>query len=242
MNYIYCYTNLITNRTYIGQTNNINRRKSEHLYSAYHENDSDYNLMFHKKIREYGIENFSFEILEEVEDLTSANDREIYWIKEKKSFIKENGYNMTLGGNQPERIRKIDEKQLLVIIDELKNTNKTFSEIGEKFDLTSPYISMINTGKKFFNPNIIYPIRKSRKKSKEQIDKMIDLLQNTTLTMKQIANIVGMGYSTVKKYNYGISKIDYIEDYPIRKPVSTIAGQAASTSSIDTEGETGVGA
>lgn len=34
MYYIYCYTNKYNNKTYVGQTNNIARRMSEHRHDA----------------------------------------------------------------------------------------------------------------------------------------------------------------------------------------------------------------
>ena len=45
----------------------------------------------------YGIENFSFEVIEECEK-EKLNDREIYWISFYNSNNKNNGYNLTNGG------------------------------------------------------------------------------------------------------------------------------------------------
>ena len=46
-------------------------------------------------MREYGLENFSFDVIEEcLED--ELNEREIYWIKYYDTYY--NGYNRTLGG------------------------------------------------------------------------------------------------------------------------------------------------
>ena len=101
MHYIYCYTNLINGKKHIGQTTNINRRKSEHLSSANNSNHKDYNALFHIKLRQSGIENCNFEILEEIDsnDLDYIDAREIYWIQEKNTYVKnEKGYNLTLGG------------------------------------------------------------------------------------------------------------------------------------------------
>lgn len=63
MNYIYCYTNKINGHKYVGQTNNIERRKREHLSDANNPNSKEYNYLFHKKLREYGEDNFIFSIL-----------------------------------------------------------------------------------------------------------------------------------------------------------------------------------
>ena len=84
MHYIYCYTNLINGKKYIGQTTNINRRKNEHLSSASNPNHKDYNVLFHIKLRQYGIENFNFEILEEK---YTGYKRKTLMLKMKKDII-----------------------------------------------------------------------------------------------------------------------------------------------------------
>jgi len=61
---IYKITNIINNKIYIGSTNCLLRRKKEHfrhLKSNYH-----YNRKLQNAFNKYGIENFKFEILEEV--------------------------------------------------------------------------------------------------------------------------------------------------------------------------------
>lgn len=97
--YIYCYSYRYDNgeiKYYIGQTININRRKREHLKSK----EIDH---FHCSIRKYGMDNFNFEILEELEFNTyevlksNLNEREIFYINKYDSF--KNGYNSTIGGS-----------------------------------------------------------------------------------------------------------------------------------------------
>lgn len=52
MNYIYGYRNKITNKWYVGQTSmTVEERHRLHVSSANHEKASDYNSLFHKKIR-----------------------------------------------------------------------------------------------------------------------------------------------------------------------------------------------
>ena len=68
MNYIYCYTNKINGHKYVGKTNNLERRKREHRSNANNPLSKEYNYLFHRKLREYGEENFIFSILQELED------------------------------------------------------------------------------------------------------------------------------------------------------------------------------
>ena len=87
---IYKIENLINGKIYIGQSIDIQRRFQEH------KRDTD-NCRIHQALRKYGIENFSFEIVEECE-LSQLDAKEKYWIKYFDSF--NNGYNATIGGNQ----------------------------------------------------------------------------------------------------------------------------------------------
>lgn len=59
-------------------------------------------LVIGKAFKKYGIENFSFYIIEECEN-DKMSEREIYWIKELNTCIQDDGswgYNMTHGGER----------------------------------------------------------------------------------------------------------------------------------------------
>lgn len=101
---IYACKYLITNKYYIGQTiQGLDRRKQEHIHSSFYECDLTYNLKFHKAIREFGSDQFQWEVLIEItsdsdKNLSeSLNEMEWYYIKKYDSF--NNGYNMTRGGD-----------------------------------------------------------------------------------------------------------------------------------------------
>lgn len=49
-------------------------------------------------MNKYGIENFIIEELEQVEDESKLDEREIYWIQELQTYGR-NGYNATKGGD-----------------------------------------------------------------------------------------------------------------------------------------------
>lgn len=87
---IYKITNKINNKCYIGQSINIERRWKEHL-----NDDIKLDRAIGKAFKKYGINNFTFEIIEICLE-EQLDEKEIYWINYYNSY--NNGYNMTLGG------------------------------------------------------------------------------------------------------------------------------------------------
>ena len=77
---IYKITNLINKKCYIGQSRDIQKRWNSHKTRPFNEKDEDYNKILYKAIRKYGLENFSFEVLEECK-AEQLNEKENYWIK-----------------------------------------------------------------------------------------------------------------------------------------------------------------
>ena len=93
--YIYKITNLINQKAYIGKTTNtIKERWGEHISESKSERAK--NRPIYRAINKYGIENFSIELVEEV-DIKELSDKEIYWIGYYDTY--NNGYNATLGGD-----------------------------------------------------------------------------------------------------------------------------------------------
>ena len=92
---IYKITNQINQKTYIGQSNDIERRFSQHKSPYEQKRFSEKPL--YKAFAKYGIENFTFEIIEEC-SVELLNEREKYWISTLHSLIHQNGYNIIAGG------------------------------------------------------------------------------------------------------------------------------------------------
>ena len=71
---IYKITNKINGKSYIGQSNNIIRRISEHKSESYRQHEI--NKVLQKAIKKDGIQNFDFDVIEKcyVDEL---DDREI---------------------------------------------------------------------------------------------------------------------------------------------------------------------
>ena len=92
---IYKITNLINGQCYIGQSVNIKSRWRKERSNAFLEGSTDYDASRSQAFRDFGLENFSFEVIEECPK-EKLNEREIYWIAYYDSYY--NGYNDTKGG------------------------------------------------------------------------------------------------------------------------------------------------
>lgn len=94
-NIIYCYTNKINGKKYIGQVNGrtktLRKRHKRHLLD---------NLIIDQALRKYGEENFTLEILHFGESLEELNYFEDFYILYYNSLISNgNGYNVARGGS-----------------------------------------------------------------------------------------------------------------------------------------------
>ena len=217
MYYIYCYTNNINGHKYVGQTSYPARRKSEHKYAAFTPSSEEYNLLFHKKLRQYGEENFSFGILEEIETnaLNLLDSSEIYWIEKLSSHIKTGkGYNLTLGGQSLGRHKEITEEKIRLVVKLLSENQLTQKAIAEQVGLSQGTIININRGIGFQIPGVSYPIRQNG--ISDDIKQGIAyLLTNTKKTRQQIADEMGVSLSTVKRIKSGEIKVEGYS-FPIR--------------------------
>ena len=67
------------------------------------------NKILYKAFEKYGLDNFSFEIIEE--NIENYNEREEYWINYFNT-LSPHGYNLGNGSNKTEGSLKIDERTL----------------------------------------------------------------------------------------------------------------------------------
>lgn len=99
MNTVYKILNLKNNKVYIGSSSDVEKRWKQHKQSSKNPKDPKYNYPLYNAFRKYGIENFSFEIIEN--NFSTREEMENY---EKEMIIKynsllPNGYNQTLNTN-----------------------------------------------------------------------------------------------------------------------------------------------
>ena len=98
MGYIYKITNKLNNKVYIGQTRSARPtdRYAKHKYIASHLEKEKHVSLIHRAMNKYGLDNFTFEIIEEVEN-NLLNKKEMEYIQIYNSLVP-NGYNLTKGG------------------------------------------------------------------------------------------------------------------------------------------------
>lgn len=109
---IYKIENNINHKIYIGQTVDFIRRKEEHL-NRYNNNSLKSNRSYlYRAFRKYGVENFTFSVVEEC-DVNSLNDKEKFYILKYNSCL--DGYNMTTGGQNDAPNRKLGLEDVIFI-------------------------------------------------------------------------------------------------------------------------------
>lgn len=159
---IYKIQNLVNKKIYIGQSENISQRWKAHRNRPFNENSPQYDSPIYRAIRKYGLENFSFEVVEECE-ISELNEKEIYWIEFYDSNNDKKGYNLTKGGDAVTN-GILKHEQILEIYDLLENSKLPQAEIASLYGVSQRSISGINTGQTWVEVGRIYPIRSIEKK------------------------------------------------------------------------------
>lgn len=152
-NEVYKITNKITNKIYIGITNQgSGARYRHHWYESRIGEPSP----IHRSMAKYGEDNFTLEIIDFADTYDELKEKEKYWIKQYNSTDRKIGYNLTEGGDgtfgrmhSEETKEKIRQKALGRKASE--ETRKKMSEArkGVVSDKKRAHIQdMINMGKK----------------------------------------------------------------------------------------------
>lgn len=232
MHYIYKYTNKTTGKIYIGQTNNMENRFRGHKSDAYNPKSNGYKLPFHQAIRKYGMDNFTYELLEEIADGESQDfidEREIYFINYYHSLTTENGYNLTIGGSGSPKLPLTYEEKLqrskLFTGDEIKDIQKRLLN-DEEYDaiesiyspkLKRTFLVNINTGTNFYNPLFEYPLKKNAKSrfSQKEIREIKDRIikGEKYADIQKAFNIKSAGFLSM--VNTGKYFFDKNDSYPL---------------------------
>lgn len=198
-------------------------RYSAHESQSGNPNSKDYNCLFHKKIREYGLANFEFYVLEEIdsEDGDYIDYREAFWIEQVNSWCRNGqGYNETTGGSQYRKSLTVGDDDIQKIKVLLETTEISFTEMAEQFNTYRECIARINKGIYAYEADRSYPIRITRdwKEISQEIKTRIAQEIITTKTpLKDIAKKYSISYHTINLLNQGKSNLQGGYTYPLRK-------------------------
>ena len=156
---IYKIQNQINGKIYIGQSVHIERRWQEHCRASAHS-------LIAKAIHKYGKENFTFEIIEEcaTDDLDRLEEQ---YIKQYDSLVPK-GYNIvSISETRIHVFANYDIMTFKRIISDIRDTNLSFQEIADKYDLDVSMIYYLNRGDYHAMSDLQYPLRKLKNFSKK---------------------------------------------------------------------------
>ncbi len=125
---IYLIQNNINKKCYIGKSSNIEKRWKYHKEN--YNNTKEYNKPLYRAFRYYGLNNFSFIIIENIDNYNEnsifVNDREKYWIEQYDSL--KMGYNATIGGDGGITVENPREKYGKLTTEEVIYLRKRYQE------------------------------------------------------------------------------------------------------------------
>jgi group I intron endonuclease len=95
---IYLITNKVNGKKYVGLDNSkYGYRWRDHTRHSKTDNPI---MLIDRKLKQYGIENFAYEVLYECVNIEELKEKEVYFIKHFNTFCGNGlGYNQTLGGD-----------------------------------------------------------------------------------------------------------------------------------------------
>lgn len=204
-NCIYCYTNKINGKKYVGQTADFLKRYKEHINDSYNMNKKyGYNLPFHCAIRKYGIENFEIEILKEnLKDYEEMDYWERYYIKEFDLLAKNGkGYNLSDGGYGGNKFAGKIEEEMQEIGKRISAAKKGKNRSEE----TKAKISEANKGKHKKGESKNNGSNHPKAKRVIQFDITTKTIIKVWNYAKEISDNLDIKYVTLKYYLQGRAK------------------------------------
>ena len=225
---IYKIINKIDGKVYIGGTTRLDLRKSNHF--SYLKSGKHFNHKLQDAYNKYGKDNFSFEILEYVDDKINLDTRENYWVKYFKSNKDECGYNIRIQVDTNLGIKYSDETKKKISISVLgKGTGKRYhcaetvklkSEMCKARNLNQYHTEEVlkrnaeRMRKKFCNVLISEELKKTLSiHNKGELNHMAKLNDNKVLEILKLLKIgalsakkIGLLYDVCVEVIYNIKK------------------------------------
>ena len=127
----------------------------------------------------------------------------------------------------PLRKTRYDKEKIKQILYSLKyEFDKTLKQISKEYNVGYDVVNAINQGTLHNIDSINYPIRSGKVTSPvyEHIDEIIDLLKNTDIPQKDIAQKFNVSVNAISGINKGRNYKQNNIDYPIRKNYQCING------------------
>lgn len=146
---IYKITNKINGKSYVGQSKNIEERWRHHR-------SSKLKYPLYLAFQKYGLENFTWEVLEEC-SILELNEKELYYIKKYDST--NFGYNQTLQCSSAGHPIIFTNDLLNELFNDLKSSSLNKEELALKYQCDERTIRDINNGVRWYDANNIYPLR-----------------------------------------------------------------------------------
>lgn len=138
---IYRITDLLNGKVYIGYTNNVNVRWTNHRYAAKVKTTT---ALYHA-INKHGIENFTFDVIYQSLDRGhTLNEMEPHFIKDYNSYAPF-GYNLTFGGEGVEGLKHSEEANLAKSIRQ-KGVKKSEEHTAKKIANQSGKVRPVEVG------------------------------------------------------------------------------------------------
>ena len=165
---IYKITNQKNGMVYIGSSIEVERRWRQHKEASINEKDHHYNYPLMIAFREFGIANFTFEVIDTLPTWEAMIEAEHNWII-KENCVNPNGYNQTDKTDSPmfdpaiakkmsntkrekygKRVCEIDSSKNII------NIWESLAEAGEKTGLDRFKISNVCNGTRLTTGNRIF--------------------------------------------------------------------------------------
>jgi group I intron endonuclease len=198
---VYAIINNFNGKKYIGSSYNCRGRLSSHLSFLRYSKHSNKHLQ--NAFDQCSIENFSYVLLEEVNDLSKLYEREQYWIDFYKSYLPENGYNRArfaesstrgqVPWNKDNWKTKVTAEQLIL---EYKS-GVLLEALAAKYHIADALISGI------LKVNNIIPKITGRPKGREVSERLIKAVEKYYVdghTVRECVKKFKMPQSTIRQY------------------------------------------
>lgn len=169
---IYKITNQINNKCYIGQTiKSPEERQKEHWQHYNGEHINDQNKILYKAMRKYGIENFTFEVIQDnITTYEQLDKAEIYWIDFYDSYY--NGYNASKGGQAYHKY--FPDSDIIKDYHKTKSARKTAANFGIDHSTVDRILNINNIPRYSFRQAAGQKIRITKNDFEKEFDSVKD--------------------------------------------------------------------